>query len=75
MDSLATLCNETPVESLNVFYAFKNFHFLKPKCLCFFRFLRLCYIFSSSVKVANIFEPVLDVTKYVLCNDNICFHH
>lgn len=72
MDSLATLCNETPVESLNVFYAFKNFYFLKPKCLCF---LRLCYIFSSYVKVANIFEPVLDVTKYVLCNDNISFHH
>jgi len=46
MDSLATLCNETSVELLNVFYAFKNFNFLKPKCLCFFCFLRLCYIFS-----------------------------
>ena len=75
MDSLATLCNETPDESLNVFYAFKNFYFLKPKCLCFSCFLRLCYIFSSTVKMANIFQPVLDITKYVLCNDNIFFHH
>ena len=41
MDSSATLGNETPVESLNVFYAFISFYFIIPKCSYFFMFFEV----------------------------------